>query len=214
MVTRVVLIGVLLIACGKSERTKQGAPAAASAPVEPPASPIAGSAAPAAGSAAPAAQAQAPAPAEPPAAPATASGSGAGSDASKDKPVAASSKAEVDALEKAIAPYREQARKSYPDAKRRFVAGLPQGHKFAVAAQLHSAGKSETVFVMVKEIKGDQITGRIDSDVRVVTGYKAGDSYALPEKDLIDWVIVRPDGSEEGNVVGKFLDTWQPPQHP
>lgn len=208
MVTRVVLIGVLLIACGKSESTKQGAPAAAPAPVEPPSSPIAGSAAPAAPATAPQA------PAEPPAAPATASGSGAGSDASKDKPVAASSQAEVDALEKAIAPYREQARKSYPDAKRRFVAGLPAGHKFAVAAQLHGAGKSETVFVMVKEIKGDQITGRIDSDVRVVTGYKAGDSYTLPEQDLIDWVIVRPDGSEEGNVVGKFLDTWPPPQHP
>ena len=54
--------------------------------------------------------------------------------------------------------------------------------------------------------------GRIDSDVRAVSGYKAGDSYTLPEKDLIDWVIVRPDGSEEGNVVGKFLDTWRPPQ--
>lgn len=208
MVTRVILIGVLLIACGKSESAKQGGPASAPAAVEPPASAIAGSAAPAA----PATAAQAPA--EPPAAPATASGSGAGSDASKDKPVAASSQAEVNALEKAIAPYREQARKSYPDAKRRFVAGLPTGHKFAVAAQLHGAGKSETVFVMVKEIKGDQITGRIDSDVRVVTGYKAGDSYTLPEKDLIDWVILRPDGSEEGNVVGKFLDTWHPPQHP
>jgi hypothetical protein len=26
------------------------------------------------------------------------------------------------------------------------------------------------------------------------------------EPVLIDWLITKPDGSEEGNVVGKFLD--------
>lgn len=151
-----------------------------------------------------------PAPAAQP--PAAGAGS-AGSNASKDQPVAATSPSEVAALEKAIAPYVEQAKRSFPDAKKRFVAGLPTGHKFAVATKLHSPGKVETVFVMVQSIKGDQITGQIASDVRGVTGYKAGDSYTLPESDLVDWVIARPDGSEEGNVVGKFLETWHPPQH-
>lgn len=27
------------------------------------------------------------------------------------------------------------------------------------------------------------------------------------EKDIIDWLISKPDRSEEGNFVGKFLDT-------
>jgi hypothetical protein len=27
---------------------------------------------------------------------------------------------------------------------------------------------------------------------------------------LLDWLITRPDGTEEGNVVGKFIDTYRP----
>ena len=27
------------------------------------------------------------------------------------------------------------------------------------------------------------------------------------EKDILDWLIAKPDGSEEGNFIGKFLDT-------
>jgi len=43
-----------------------------------------------------------------------------------------------------------------------------------------------------------------------VTGYKHGDTYSFPEADLLDWTISKPDGTEEGNFVGKFLDTYQP----
>ena len=198
----------MLIACGKSDGTKPGPPAAA---------PIAGSADPGsspAPAAAPAAAPVEPPPAAAPAAPAAPADPHAGSNGPADKSVSASSQAEAEALERAIAPYSERARKSYPDAKKRFLAGLPAGHKLAIATKLHSAGKVETVFVVVQRIEGNKITGKIDSDVRMVTGYKAGDSYTLPETDLVDWTIVHPDGSEEGNVVGKFLDTWHPPQHP
>lgn len=83
-----------------------------------------------------------------------------------------------------------------------------------MVTKLHSPGREETVFVQVQRIEGDQITGRIASNILSVRGYKAGDTYTLSERDLIDWVITRPDGSEEGNLVGKFLDTWQGPQPP
>jgi len=43
---------------------------------------------------------------------------------------------------------------------------------------------------------------------RPVNGYRRGDAHEYPEEELIDWLISRPDGSEEGNVVGKFLDDW------
>ena len=46
-----------------------------------------------------------------------------------------------------------------------------------------------------------------------MAGYKAGDSYTLSERDIVDWVIVRPDGSEEGNVVGKFVEERNAKQH-
>jgi hypothetical protein len=34
-------------------------------------------------------------------------------------------------------------------------------------------------------------------------------SYAFAETEVMDWLISHPDGSEEGNFVGKFLDTYQ-----
>jgi uncharacterized protein YegJ (DUF2314 family) len=197
MLMRYVLLGIALAGCGKPDATKQqGAPASEVA------APPAGSATPPA--APPPASASTPPVASAP--PAAAEPPRAGSNASKDEPVQASTSVERENLEREIAPYVERARKSYPDAKKRYLAGLPRGHRFSVVTKLHSPGHEEAVFVTVTGIKGDQVTGHIDSEVRGVAGYKAGDSYTLPERDIVDWVIVKPDGSEEGNLVGKFLD--------
>jgi hypothetical protein len=176
MLTRVVLMGVVLLGCSKPESTAEQRPKAP-APVAP-------------------GMERLPA------------------GAPKDRPTHARSRAEMDAMDRAIAPYREQARRSYPDAKRRYLAGLPPGHRLAVTTELRSPGRFETVFIAVTQIQGDRITGRIANEVVTVAGYQEGDLYTLSETDMIDWVITRPDGSEDGNLVGKFLDTWQSPQRP
>ncbi len=130
--------------------------------------------------------------------------------APKDKPVDATAEQAVK-IEEAIKPYIERARKSYPAARDRFSSGLPANHSFFVTTRLHgSTGRFEQVFIAVREIKQGIISGLISSDVHLVDGYKAGDRYSFPESDLIDWTISRPDGTEEGNFVGKFLDTYQP----
>lgn len=67
------------------------------------------------------------------------------------------------------------------------------------------------MFVAVTSIVGDTIRGRISSPIQVVRGYRYGQPYALLEGELLDWTIAKPDGSEEGNVVGKFLDGYRPP---
>jgi uncharacterized protein YegJ (DUF2314 family) len=114
-------------------------------------------------------------------------------------------------FEEAIKPYVEKARKTWPDAKKRFLAGLPPKHVFAVTTRLYDAtGRFEQVFIEVKEIKDGKITGLIASDVEFITKYKYGDAYSFPEMDLIDWTISKPDGTEEGNFVGNFLDTYKP----
>lgn len=64
------------------------------------------------------------------------------------------------------------------------------------------------MFVAVASIKDDRITGRIASNIIRVKGFKNGDPHTFPESELVDWLITHPDGSEEGNVVGKFLDEW------
>jgi hypothetical protein len=113
-------------------------------------------------------------------------------------------------FEEAIKPYIEKAKKSYPDAKRRFLAGLPPKESFFITTRLYDAeGRFEQVFIAVKEIKEGTVKGIISSEIELVSGYQLGDAYSFPETELIDWTITKPDGTEEGNFVGKFLDTYQ-----
>jgi Uncharacterized protein conserved in bacteria (DUF2314) len=112
-------------------------------------------------------------------------------------------------LKTAIIPYIKQGQATYPAAKKRFLAGLPTGQHFFVVTKLQdSSGSSEQVFIFVAMIEDGRITGRIDNDLISVKGFKNGDPYTFPESEVVDWLITRPDGSEEGNVVGKFLDEW------
>lgn len=120
----------------------------------------------------------------------------------------------AEAYRKAIAPYIAQGRRTYPEAKRRYLAGLPAGQFFFAVTNLRDhSGNIELVFISVTTIRGDRITGRIASDLVGVKGFKQGEPYTFPESELLDWLITHPDGTEEGNVVGKFLDQWLATRH-
>ena len=132
--------------------------------------------------------------------------------APKDNPVGAAMPCQWHAMVRAMAPYVAKARASYPAAKARFQAGLPERHTFFVTTRLTDRrGRIEQVFVVVDSIVGTEIRGRIWSPVGTVEGYALRQPYAFPESGLVDWMVSRPDGTEEGNVVGIFLDTYQPP---
>ena len=129
--------------------------------------------------------------------------------APKDKPVNAK-QSEAEQIEAAIKPHIEKARNTYPQAKARFLNGLPPKHTFFITTRLVDETKRfEQVFIAVKEIKDGKISGVIASEIRLVSGYKEGDTYSFPEAELIDWTITKPDGTEEGNFVGNFLDSFQ-----
>jgi len=128
--------------------------------------------------------------------------------APQDKPQSVATDA-MAAFETAIAPHIAQAKKTYPSAKSKFQSGLPDGYSFFVTTRLYDgSGTFEQVFIAVRSIEDGVISGRIWSDIRRVRGYKQGDSYSFSEADILDWLITHPDGSEEGNFVGKFLDTY------
>jgi hypothetical protein len=115
------------------------------------------------------------------------------------------------AYDEAIAPHVAEARKTWPDARRRYLNGLPTGHVFFVTTRLRdSEGHWEQSFIRVHSIRDRTITGVIASHLVAVTGYQFNQSYSFDEAELLDWMVARPDGSEEGNVVGKFLDTYRP----
>jgi len=131
--------------------------------------------------------------------------------APKDQPAGYTTHEQVTAMDRAIAPYVAKARATYPDAKKRYLAGLPPGNIFFVTVRLHDKnGVFEQVFIAVRSIKADLITGTIASDLEAVKEFKKGQEYSCKEADILDWLISKPDGSEEGNYVGKFLDTYHP----
>ena len=59
----------------------------------------------------------------------------------------------MERLERAMQPYIDRARASYPAARGRFLAGLPRGYDFFVTVRLRDAqGRWEQVFVSVDRI--------------------------------------------------------------
>ena len=128
--------------------------------------------------------------------------------APRDRPIVAFSNDGASKVDSLIQPLILQARATYPEARRRYLAGLPPQHGFFVTASLSdAAGHREVVFIGVDSLAQDSIFGRIANDLLMVQGYRNRQPYAMPEADILDWLITRPDGTEDGNVVGKFLDT-------
>jgi hypothetical protein len=133
----------------------------------------------------------------------------AGAESAGDHDVNVLGKQQVDAMFKAEAPYIAKGRATYPTAKRRYLAGLPRGYSFAVRKHLieRSTGpvshRMEGVYVFVDTIKDGKIYGRIgEVELR---SFRQGQRISFPESELEDWAIFHPDGSVEGNFVGKFL---------
>jgi uncharacterized protein YegJ (DUF2314 family) len=135
-----------------------------------------------------------------------------------DKPQTMHPGKEFEAYERAIAPYVAKARASYPAAKKRFLRGLPPGYSFTVFVRVYqSAGKShkeavEDLYVIVDAIKGGKVNGRINNKPLSLTKYRLGDRVTFPESRIMNWVVLRPDGSEEANELGNFIDHWKPPK--
>ena len=127
--------------------------------------------------------------------------------APRDNPLHLCTEEDWSKLQEILRPYIEAARATYPDAKKRFLAGLPERHTFFVTVDLREGPRRERVFLAVDTIKDGVISGRIWSPLNVVKSWQMGQSYSVSEVEIVDWLITQPDGSEEGNVVGKFMDT-------
>ncbi|HEX7645407.1 MAG TPA: DUF2314 domain-containing protein [Burkholderiaceae bacterium] len=130
----------------------------------------------------------------------------------EDQPRSASSDEAYRAMERATAPYVAMARETYPDAKRRFISGQLGTRPFFVTVRLAEDGRYEDSFVRVLYIdeKSGDISGRIANDIQMLHNYRNAQRIIVREADVRDWSIANPDGSMEGNIVGKFLEGYQP----
>jgi uncharacterized protein YegJ (DUF2314 family) len=111
-----------------------------------------------------------------------------------------------------IAPYVAKARATYPAAKKRFFAGLPPNWHFEVWVRLYQndrAGKhvaAEDCFLQVERIQEGRVWGVLMNQPLLVRDFTRGERVTAPETEVRNWMFVRPDGTEEGNIVGKFLE--------
>jgi uncharacterized protein YegJ (DUF2314 family) len=112
-------------------------------------------------------------------------------------------------FDRRIAPAVKKALATLPQAKRRFLKGLPEGQVFFLSTRIKDPdGTFEQVFVRVQQWSGAQVQGTIANALGTVKTYQQNQLISFPESEVLDWTISRPDGSEEGNYVGKLLDTW------
>lgn len=110
--------------------------------------------------------------------------------------------AQVDAL----IPMVERARSMLPAVKKRFKKGLGKGTELYLTIRLHDPnGRMEQVYARIVSWKKEEIVGIISNEMSLTTHQK-GDILQIAEKDVIDWTITTPDGDEEGNIIGKYLE--------
>ena len=125
-----------------------------------------------------------------------------------DKPHTVQGAEQLEKYDKLIKPYVEQAKKTLPQAKEKFQKGLRAGEAFFLVIRIFdSNGNYEQVFVRVEEWNDENIQGNIANDLNTVKGFTFGQSIEFNENSVLDWLISKPDGTEEGNFIGKFLDT-------
>jgi hypothetical protein len=72
------------------------------------------------------------------------------------------------------------------------------------------------VFVVITGVRSDTLVGYLASEIGLVTQFRRGDRMLVLPDAVLDWTVVRPDGSEEGNLIGKLIDSvqLQLQQHP
>src|SRR5262245_29512386 len=99
---------------------------------------------------------------------------GAAPNAPSDKPVGAND-CQWHAVQKAIAPMVAQAKKSFPEARRKFAErSAPIRPMYITTVIADSAQHREQIFVHVDSISGSRIAGRVASQVGLVKGYRYG----------------------------------------
>src|SRR5205814_9622356 len=110
-----------------------------------------------------------------------------------DRPIQTRDETAV-AYNKAIAPYVAKAKKTYPAAKKRYLAGLPPGWRFCVSYRLLQNAPAvkeyrfEDVIVEVDAIKNGTVHGRIANKLGIVTNYHYDQAITFSESDVMNWL--------------------------
>ena len=108
--------------------------------------------------------------------------------------------------ELALADPLREALRTLPQAKKRFLAGLPSGDQFLLSVRVIA---TDTSFRQVSA----RVLGWHGTTVQALLLPSADAAKAeplpvsFPETAVVDWTLLRASGREEGNYVGRYIDT-------
>ena len=106
-----------------------------------------------------------------------------------------------------------RARKTVLGYKTRYAGGIPTGEHLLVKAPFATRdGSTEWMWIEVVRWEGRKIVGILKNDPFEVPGLKAGARVSAEESSLFDYILVKPDGSREGNETAALLEKQQRPQ--
>ena len=87
-----------------------------------------------------------------------------------------------------------------------FEAGLPPGAAVAVSAPFHArTGGVEYLWVELRQWSGDHMAGVLVNEPFNVANLHKGDTVAVNQADVFDYIWKRGDGTREGNTTVAFV---------
>ncbi len=106
----------------------------------------------------------------------------------------------------ALAEPLQQARRTLTQARKRYAAGLPSGSKCLMTVRVLA---SDTSFRQVQARVIGWRNGAVQALLSPIASTAPDDlrPVSFPETAVLDWTILAANGREEGNFVGKYLDT-------
>ncbi len=85
-------------------------------------------------------------------------------------------------------------------------AGLPPREAVACSLPFETRdGSTEYMWVELRSVNGDELTGVLVNEPYNVEGLRKGDTIAFQLDEVFDYIWKRADGSREGNTTAKFL---------
>ena len=110
--------------------------------------------------------------------------------------------------ETALADPMREALRTLPQAKKRFLAGLPQGDQFLLSVRVAATDTSfRQVSARVLGWHGSTVQALLLPGPADSAGATEPTPVSFSETAVLDWTLLRASGREEGNYVGRYTDT-------
>ena len=109
--------------------------------------------------------------------------------------------------ENALADPVREALRTLPQAKKRFLAGLPEGDQFLLSVRVAASDTSvRQVSARVLGWRGNTVQALLLPEAGAATPAEPL-PVSFPETAVVDWTLLRASGREEGNYVGRYTET-------